>query len=202
MFDASSDFALDPWLIGLALIGMIALRWPFGLRPGQRLRRVGVLLAAGVVLLAVGAVAYRWSLVAGLAELRQRGQHRLELYSESMEREVAKFGYVPSILGLEQNVLALLARQERPDAALTGRVNVFLEQLNERAGTTAIYVMDRRGRVVAASNWSRPESFLGQDFSYRPYVIDGLQGRPGRFYGIGTTSGAPRSEERRVGKEC
>lgn len=191
MFDASSDFALDPWLIGLALIGMIALRWPFGLRPGQRLRRVGALLAAGVVLLAVGAVAYRWSLVAGLAELRQRGQHRLELYSESMEREVTKFGYVPSILGLEQNVLALLARQERPDAALTGRVNVFLEQLNKRAGTTAIYVMDRRGRVVAASNWSQPESFLGQDFSYRPYVIDGLQGRPGRFYGIGTTSGAP-----------
>lgn len=190
MLNAASDFALDPWLIGLAIIGMVALRWPFGMEPGRRLRRVGLFLAGAVVILSVGAIAYRWSLLSGMAELRQRGGHRLELYSASMEREVTKFGYVPSILGLEQNVLTLLASGGR-DKALAQRVNVFLERLNERAGTTTLYVMDAKGQVLAASNWNKPDSFVGQDFSYRPYVSDALQGKPGHFYGIGTTSGTP-----------
>ncbi len=190
MFDPPFDLTLDPWLIGLALIGMVALRWPFGQAPGRRLKRVGMLLAGAVVILAVGAFAYRWSLLSGLNDLKERGEQRLALYSASMEREVTKYSYVPSLLGLEQNVLRLLATDGQ-DSALVQRVNRFLQQLNERAGTTTLYVMNAKGKVLAASNWDKPESFVGQDFSYRPYVQDALAGKQGRFYGIGTTSGMP-----------
>jgi two-component system sensor histidine kinase AauS len=63
--------------------------------------------------------------------------------------------------------------------------------LNQRAGTLSIYVLDRRGRVVAASNWNRPDSFVGEDLSYRQYFLDAVEGRPGRFFGIGVTRGEP-----------
>ena len=47
-------------------------------------------------------------------------------------------------------------------------VSAYLEQLNERAGTLSIYVINLDGRVVATSNWRRPDSFAGEDPSSVP----------------------------------
>ena len=89
----------------------------------------------------------------------------------------------------DQNVIDLL---RRPDAAdLVDRVNRHLEQLNLRAHSTAIFILDTRGDTVAASNWNEPDSFVGMALSYRPYFTDALRHGSGRFYGIGTTSGQP-----------
>ncbi len=158
-----------------------------------RLRRAGLsvwLPVLVVTVTATGVLTYRWSLENGFADVRARGEHRLDLYSGSLEREIARYGNVPSILGLDRDVIGLLSSHQT-DATATRRINLFLERLNGRAGTTTIYIMDVSGKVVASSNWQRPDSFVGQNFSYRPYFSEALQGRPGRFYGIGTTSGEP-----------
>ena len=125
----------------------------------------------------------------GLAELQNTGRHRLDLYTASLEREIVKYAYFPSTLGLEQSVLQLLANpgEER----LVAKVNSFLEQLNERAGTMSIYVMDTKGQVHAASNWRRADSFVGEDLSFRSYFRDAMETGTGRFFGIGTTRSEP-----------
>ena len=54
-----------------------------------------------------------------------------------------------------------------------------------------LYVLDAGGTSLAASDWDQPGTTVGQDLSFRPYVIDALgQGR-GRFYGVGITSRKP-----------
>jgi two-component system C4-dicarboxylate transport sensor histidine kinase DctB len=68
----------------------------------------------------------------GLAEVQATGLHRLELYGASLEREIGKYAFLPGTLELEPGVLDLLAH---PAPAAAGRVNRYLEQLNERAGT-------------------------------------------------------------------
>ncbi|MBP2315716.1 sensor histidine kinase [Azospirillum soli] len=152
------------------------------------LRRFGLLLPGLAVLaLAAGAVDYRVSEAMGLAELQQTGHHRLDLYGASLEREIDKYAYFPATLDLERDVLDLVAR----GAPVAQAVNLYLERLNQRAGTLSIYVLDRRGHVVATSNWNRPDSFMGEDLSYRPYFIEAANGRPGRFFGVGTTRGEP-----------
>ena len=88
-------------------------------------------------------------------------------------------------LSLAPEVIDLLAGSG--DGA---RVNTYLEKLNERAGTLSIYVMDTQGKVLATSNWRRPDSFLGEDLSFRPYFREALETGSGRF-GIGTTRGEP-----------
>ncbi len=133
--------------------------------------------------------AHRIAQQLGLSDLQTTGLHRLDLYTASLEREIGKYAFLPGTLGLERDVLDLLKRPA--DDKLTPQVNAYLEQLNERAGTLSIYVIDTAGHVVATSNWRRADSFLGEDLSFRPYFRDAIDSGNGRFFGIGTTRGEP-----------
>lgn len=161
------------------------------MRPLPRLRslRPLPLLFAGLALVILaGFSAYRFAQQLGIADLQTTGLHRLDLYSASLEREIGKYAFLPGTLSLQADVLELLAQ---PEPKRTTAVNAYLEQLNERAGTLAIYVMDRQGRVRATSNWRRPDSYLEEDLSFRPYFREALENGNGRFFGIGTTRGEP-----------
>lgn len=126
---------------------------------------------------------------AGIADLRASGEHRMDLYAASLEREVDKYAFLPAIVALEEDVQALLNRPD--DAGLQQRVNRYLEHLSDRAGTLSVYVVDSRGKVKAASNWRRADSFIGEDLSFRPYYREALRLGSGRYFGIGTTRGEP-----------
>lgn len=154
--------------------------------PSRRsLRLTLVFVVVTLVAVAVSFATYRLSQQQGLMELQATGRHRLDLYSASLEREISKYAYFPATLGLERDVLDLL------DARLTSKVNHYLEELNERAGTLSIYIMNRTGHVLASSNWRRSDSFVGEDLSFRPYFRDAIESGKGRFFGIGTTRGEP-----------
>lgn len=153
------------------------------------LRLAALLLAFGLLIAAAAWTTYKVSQSMGLAELQATGRHRLDLYSASLEREIGKYAYFPATLGLERNVLALLHKKGGPE--LPAQINSYLEQLNERAGTLAIYVIDTTGRVLVSSNWRRADSYVGEDLSFRPYFRDAMATGSGRFFGIGTTRSEP-----------
>jgi two-component system C4-dicarboxylate transport sensor histidine kinase DctB len=124
-----------------------------------------------------------------VGELRDNGQHRLDLYASSLEREIGQYAYFPKVVGLDQKVGALLANPS--DATLAKQVDIYLEHLNDHAGTMDIYLMTPSGKVIATSNWNQIDSFLGRDLSYRPYVKGARPGHVVGFYGIGTTHNDP-----------
>jgi two-component system C4-dicarboxylate transport sensor histidine kinase DctB len=157
----------------------------------QHLLRLPVLILVFAVLVAGASLfIYRYSLTLGLADLQATGRHRLDLYATSLEREIDKYAYFPTTLGLERDVLQLLTTPN-PGRAQLELVNHYLEQLNERAGSLSIYILDRKGKVLAASNWRRADSFVGEDLSFRPYFREAMDKGNGRFFGIGTTRGEP-----------
>lgn len=143
-----------------------------------------VILAGGT-----GYASFRWSEAREYAALEQTGRHRLDLYAASLGREIEKYAYFPNTLGLEQDVLELLRHPH--DRSRINAVNRYLEQLNASASTLSIYVLDRRGKVLASSNWQRPDSFIGEDLSYRPYYQDAILNGQGQFFGVGTTVSEP-----------
>lgn len=153
------------------------------------LSRLPILLLLLAFMAVSGLAAHRIAQQLGLADLQATGLHRLDLYTASLEREIGKYAFLPGTLGLERDVLALLGHPG--DNALAPRVSAYLEQLNERAGTLAIYLVDTTGHVVASSNWRRADSFLGEDLAFRPYFRDAMANGSGRFFGIGTTRGEP-----------
>jgi two-component system C4-dicarboxylate transport sensor histidine kinase DctB len=148
-----------------------------------------LLLALAALVAAASLTTYQISQRMGLAELQTTGRHRLDLYTASLEREIGKYAYFPATLGLEEDVLGFLNRVD--NKTLSAKANVYLERLNERAGTLAIYVLDNKGKVRATSNWRRSDSYLGEDLAFRAYFHEAMDTGSGRFFGIGTTRSEP-----------
>ncbi|PVY75734.1 histidine kinase [Cupriavidus alkaliphilus] len=157
-------------------------RLPHGLRGAAPLL---ALLALAVLVGLAGALGYRYTYDTALARQAERGQVQLRLYTQALESELAHYDYVPGLLSLDERIAALMLRPD--DATRTARANEYLSALNTRAGTRVIYVLDAHGKVLATSNWQRPDSYLGEDLSFRPYFRSAMEGQLGRFYGVGTT---------------
>jgi two-component system sensor histidine kinase AauS len=124
----------------------------------------------------------------GIRSLGENGERQLELHARAVESEISKYTYLPSLLELESSVSKLL---DNPTPEYRRTVNEYLEGLNRRSRSRAIYVMDTTGRVMATSNWRDVDSYLGEDLSFRAYFQNAVRGQPGRFYGIGSTNGEP-----------
>ena len=141
-----------------------------------------------VLVLGCGYAGFHLSERVGIRALAENGERQLELNARAVESEINKYTYLPSLLELESNVSRLLLT---PTAYRRQRVNDYLEGLNQRSGSLAIYVLDTNGRVLATSNWREADSYLGEDLAFRAYFQEAVQGKPGRFYGIGSTTGEP-----------
>ncbi|WP_437880264.1 sensor histidine kinase [Pseudomonas sp. LRF_L74] len=152
------------------------------------LRHLSLAVLAILLMFAIGYVGYLVSARIGIQAVIENGNRQLELNARAVESEITKYTYLPSLLELEGSVGRLLMV---PTPFRRNLVNDYLEGLNLRSGALAIYVMDVDGRVLASSNWRQPDSYLGEDLSFRAYFQDALRGQPGRMYGIGSTRGEP-----------
>ncbi|MEJ8814896.1 ATP-binding protein [Variovorax ureilyticus] len=143
-----------------------------------------------LALVALAAVAGHYlAMQNGLARLREAADHRLDMLATALDADLARFEYLPALMEMTPIVPALLGAPS--DAGLRDAVNRYLDGVNATAGAEMLYVLDASGTSLAASDWDRPGTTVGQDLSFRPYVIDALgQGR-GRFYGVGITSRKP-----------
>ncbi|AYC32634.1 sensor histidine kinase [Pseudomonas cavernae] len=150
------------------------------------LRRLLLPMPIILLMLACGYAAYYLSEQAGIRALADNGERQLELHARAVESEISTHTYLPSLLELEASVSRLLVT---PTDYRRERVNAYLEGLNQRSGSRAIYVLDTSGRVMATSNWRDADSFQGEDLSFRAYFRDAMRGQPGRFYGVGSTTG-------------
>ncbi|MDN7142559.1 sensor histidine kinase [Pseudomonas sp. JQ170] len=141
-----------------------------------------------LLMIGLGVAGFMISEHNGIRTLSETGERQLELHARGVESEISKYTYLPSLLELEDSVSSLLTET---DGESRQAVNEYLEGLNRRSRSRAIFVLDTTGRVQATSNWRDVDSFLGEDLSFRAYFQDAVRGQPGRFYGIGSTNGEP-----------
>ncbi|MEX0303810.1 MAG: ATP-binding protein [Leisingera sp.] len=119
------------------------------------------------------------------SEERAKAEGRLSLYQSSVIAELERFSHLTYVLARDAAVIDTAAGLD------TGTLNARLENFAAKAGLDAIYLMDTNGVAIAASNFRQPESFIGQNYAFRPYFRQPLQGEQGRFYAIGATTGLP-----------
>lgn len=111
----------------------------------------------------------------------------LDLYVANLLGTLNRYEVLPPILGQLPTLRQLLGHSD--STAKRDSANRLLNDLKEQTGADVIYLMAPNGQTLAASNWQQDDSFVDRNFSYRPYFREALQGRPGRFFGLGTTSG-------------
>ncbi|WP_284894421.1 ATP-binding protein [Burkholderia sp. lyk4-R2A-23] len=152
-------------------------------------RRLLILVVLAAALAAACALTWTITWRRGVAELQRNAAVRVDRTTNALKSTLDRYESLPYLLGSHPYVQDLLAEPKRTD--FTGRANRYLEDLNEHAHATVTYVVGADGLCVAASNWRAPDSFVGIEYRFRPYFIDAMNGRVGRFFGIGTISRDP-----------
>jgi len=152
------------------------------LRPGLVRLSLALAACAAVVLLTQA-----WAESLFLEETRTRAAAKLDLYASNLSGALGKYQSVPKLLALHSDVVELFAGAGDP--ALRARANQLTETVNSLTGAEDTYFMDAQGLTFAASNWASDTPFVGHNFSFRPYFQHAMQGRLGRYFALGTTSG-------------
>jgi two-component system C4-dicarboxylate transport sensor histidine kinase DctB len=122
-----------------------------------------------------------------LDELEDQGRQELDLYVSHLAGQLNRYAFLPALLADDFRLQSLLIAPQNSDQQ--ARVNRLLGHVNDIAGSLDVYLMDANGVTVAASNWQDELTFIGRDFSFRPYFTSAMAGGPGRYYALGTTSG-------------
>ena len=114
-----------------------------------------------------------------------RAASRISLYRSTLIAALERFEHLPYVLAQDPMVIA------GADGGDTGPLNRRLAEFASRANVEAIYLMDLSGLTIAASNHQAPQTFLGQNYGFRPYFKEAAAGRRGEFFAIGATTSRP-----------
>ncbi len=125
--------------------------------------------------------------VNALAETRAEATSQATILAAGLESELNKFSLVPRVLAVDPEVAELLGGKGGGSAVLNRRLAALAEQTN----AAAIYLMDKRGNTLAASNWNRPDSFVGSNYRFRDYFSGALKDGTASEFALGTVSRRP-----------
>lgn len=152
--------------------------------------RRGVLLlcmVATAVALVFGA--YLFASKKAREDYRYAAERQLQIIALDLGSTLEKYETLPYSVAYLPLAAQLLSAPA--DAKLAQALNATLKDIQLHAKVAAIYLMDRKGLTIAASNWDSPQTFLGQNFIFRPYFTEAIKGHAGRFYGIGNATSIP-----------
>ncbi|WP_419174611.1 sensor histidine kinase [Desulfosediminicola sp.] len=153
----------------------------------HRNKKVTWLLAASFLVL-LGAAAWalcRYVEQQAMHDLQRDGRTRAGYYSRVLVDSLEKYRHLPYVLARDARIRSLL-KGELDEI----RVNPHLEDFGAATGCL-IFVLDKGGTTVAASNWRGEFSLLGQNFNFRPYFLDARRGDSGGYYAVGLRTRKP-----------
>ena len=126
-------------------------------------------------------------------------QNAFETLSEKGHADAnLKAALLRAVLERPRALPLLLAQDQQVQAALAGTnagaVNSLDAKLQALVGGTSasvLYVTDRNGVGIAASNWQDPSSFVGVDYSFRDYFRKAMKEGTAEQFALGTVSRRP-----------
>ncbi|MHB0997359.1 MAG: cache domain-containing protein [Elusimicrobiales bacterium] len=105
--------------------------------------------------------------------------NRIDVSLKVAENAVVSMSGAPWIAGaLTDGAPDSVARGESVLARYCGSFNL-----------SVCYLVNKKGVVTASTNRRAPDSFIGKNYSFRPYFYDAMAGRSGLYLGLGVTSG-------------
>jgi PAS domain S-box-containing protein len=114
---------------------------------------------------------------------------------------------VARVRTIQKNLSSFLSENIKPVKALAGikelsivltrpadnialkNANTILDHFNKTLNVEVCYLMNPEGDTIASSNRYAPDSFVGDNFDFRPYFRQAIQGGPATYLALGTISG-------------
>lgn len=142
-----------------------------------------LLALIGLVVLVMLAYVVAFNILVNLE--RSRTATKVAAYQNIIEDELNRLRHLPKFLSKDIGVAAVLQGQEPAD------LNERFKELSQSARAEAIYLMKPDGLTVAASNADQTPTFLGENYGFRPYFRNSMQGKDAGFFAIGATTSRP-----------
>lgn len=107
-----------------------------------------------------------------------------------LEKEIdAKFfqmypEYAAKLAG--KNEIIMLAQGRTPPD--NQETMIILQTARQISGASIVYVMDKRGNVVGCSPYDQGKSLTGDNYSFRPYFIQAMDGKSAAYPALGVTT--------------
>jgi len=122
----------------------------------------------------------------GYTQTAQKSKQQMTELVNFLDGSLSRYESIPHVLSTNPLLKNALLAQDNPDSIQT--LNLYLEEIKHITESLDIYLIDASGVAISASNWQKSYSFIGKDFSFRPYYQEAISGRLGRYYAVGTSS--------------
>ncbi|KQZ96254.1 C4-dicarboxylate ABC transporter [Achromobacter sp. Root565] len=129
--------------------------------------------------------ATQWARDGALREAALQARSTGQINAALLRNNLDKFRALPFVLTQDVDLRAALqGASSRQIEALDEK----LEALSRGVGASAIYVLDKKGLAIAASNWREPATFVGVDYEFRPYFQGSVVHGSAEHFALGTVS--------------
>ncbi|QDL93414.1 sensor histidine kinase [Paroceanicella profunda] len=118
----------------------------------------------------------------GMDRLAARGENTLRLARDRLEGQIDRYRALPRLVA----EMPVIARSLGDMPGAIPEANELMERLAGFTGALDIYLMRPDGLTIAASNWRREPTFIGNNYTFRPYFRDALAGGLGRYHARGS----------------
>jgi PAS domain S-box-containing protein len=111
------------------------------------------------------------------------------LHAETIKNHLSSFldenlKSVRSLAGLKE----LRGALSKTDDDSLVKANAILDHFKSALDINVCYLMDHDGNTIASSNRNASDSFVGKNYSFRPYYQQAIQGHPAIYTALGITS--------------
>lgn len=137
-------------------------------------------------LFAILKLTYWMHLHQGKVAIQQQSEKQLKELVSFLDGALSRYESIPHVLSTNPMLANVLNDQQNPEKIQ--KLNLYLEEIQHITEASDIYLIDALGVAIAASNWQQSFSFIGKDYSFRPYYTDAISGNLGRYYAVGTSS--------------
>ena len=152
------------------------------------LRRLVPAIGAGLLLLVVMAFfGLRWADSWAVADGRRAAEQMARTHAGLFASELQKYRLLPLVLTEYPEVRAALAHQP----GVVPQLNAKLDLLAARTNAAVIYLLDKDGVAIAASNWQLPTSFVGHDYRFRLYYRNAIAQGHAEEFALGAVTHRP-----------
>ncbi|MGF1693265.1 sensor histidine kinase [Photobacterium kagoshimensis] len=110
---------------------------------------------------------------------------------DKLDAQLSRYSQLPKVLASDPRLLDALVTDEKSASAINHQyqqTSLLLESWADTLRADTLYLINRQGNTLAASNWQSDTSFVGQNYGYRPYFTHALAGNIGQYFALGASS--------------
>ncbi|WP_421565426.1 sensor histidine kinase [Ochrobactrum sp. EDr1-4] len=123
-----------------------------------------------------------------LQTLREQTRIDSNLNAAFLRAVLEKQRALPLVLSKDKELTEAL---ETNNPVTIDLLNRKFEALAEGTQAAVIYLIGLDGAAIAASNWREPDSFVGNDYQFRPYFKGSLKDGGTEYFALGNVSHLP-----------